>query len=1111
MRRITIPFLLLFNVLPAAYSQVDPDLLSGMKARSIGPAAMSGRVAAIDGVMSNPDILYVGAATGGVWKSADGGTSWTPIFDDQPVAAIGALAINQATPDIVWVGTGEGNVRNSVSVGNGIYKTVDGGKTWSHLGLDKTERIARIVLDPGNARVAYAAAMGQAWGENPDRGVFKTEDGGKSWRKVLYVDERTGAAELVIDPSNPNHLLAGMWDYRRWPWFFRSGGAGSGIYSSYDGGESWKRLTEEDGLPKGTLGRSAFAFSRSNPSTVYALVEAAKSAFLRSDDGGKSWKKVNDDPEIDPRPFYFSALRVDPRNPNRIYKLWTLVSLSEDGGKSWRVLVPFGKVHPDHHAMWIPADHPELIVDGNDGGVAISRDRGNTWRFVPNLPLGQYYHINVDFDRPYHVYGGMQDNGSWRGPSSVWETGAILSSHWQEVAFGDGFATLALATDPTVGYSMSQEGYLYRWDVKTGERKDIRPPFPDGTTLRFNWNSGIAADPFDGNTVYYGSQFLHRSTDRGDNWTIISPDLTTNNKEWQNQARSGGITTDASGAENFTTIISVAPSAVTKGVLWTGTDDGRIHVTRDGGATWTSVEANIKGVPKNSWIPHIEPSKFNASTAFVAFDNHRRSDWTPYVFRTDDFGKSWTSLATSSIRGYALDLEQDPVDSNLLFLGTEFGLFVSLDGGKGWMQWKHGLPTVSTIALMVHPREHDLVIGTHGRAGYIIDDIRPLRSITAATMAEPIHLFEIPAAQQYRAQRTPGARFSGATEFRGENRPYGALITYSLNASGLPLPVEEKERARKEKERAGKPKPEEITAAGIPQQLLDVPRAGEKPAPKELATNNPPKTGDEKGPQAEIKIFDASGKKIRTFKAPATLGVNRAAWDLRADPFKDPPKPKEEGDDNEPTGPEVVPGSYMVSVSYGGHESRQPLQVSGDPRFTVADNDRLAHWATVNRAGKVHETIARAVERIQRTRTDIEALVARSKTRTEDKKEGKSTTDAPAADDPLTTAGKTLTERLDSIEKRLWIPPKTPGLRREDDPWSVLSYVESALDGEFGAPTSAQLTYLSNVEKKVTGVLDDLNQAMTTDVINFRNEVRKSGIDLLSDTTPLTLEASPKN
>jgi len=1099
-RRPATVLLLLLSTLPCAYSQIDPDLLSGLKARSIGPAAMSGRVAAIDGVVSNPDLLYVGAATGGVWKSTDGGTSWTPIFDDQPVAAIGALAINQSTPDVVWVGTGEGNVRNSVSVGNGVYKTLDGGKTWSHLGLDKTERISRIVLDPANARIAYVAAMGQEWGANPERGVFKTEDGGKSWRKVLYVDERTGAAELVIDPSNPNHLLAGMWDYRRWPWFFRSGGPGSGLYSSYDGGESWKRLTEEDGLPKGTLGRTALAFSPSSPSTVYALVEASKSALLRSEDGGRSWKSRNDETDIDPRPFYFSTLRVDPRNPNRIYKLWTGVSLSEDGGKTFRVLVPFGKVHPDHHAMWISPENPNLIVDGNDGGVAISRDRGNTWRFVSNLPLGQFYHINVDYDRPYHVYGGMQDNGSWRGPSSVWETGAILNSHWQEVAFGDGFATLATPTDSSVGYAMAQEGYLYRWDVKTGERKDIRPPAPAGVDLRFNWNSGIATDPFDGNTIYYGSQFLHRSADRGETWTIISPDLTTNNRQWQQQSRSGGVTTDASGAENFTTIISVAPSAVTRGVLWIGTDDGRVQVTRDGGGTWTSVEGNIKGVPVNSWIPHIEPSKFDAATAFVIFDDHRRSNWTPYVFRTTDFGKSWTNLATSAVRGYALDLEQDPVDANLLFLGTEFGLFVSLDGGKGWMQWKHGLPTVSTMALVVHPRDHDLVIGTHGRAAYIIDDIRPLRSVTAATMSEPVHLFEIPVAQQYRALRTPGARFSGATEYRGENRPYGALITYSLNAAGLPLPADERERQRKQKERDANRKPEEITPAGFPQNQ-DLPRAGEKPKDeKALGAVKP----DDKGPQTEIKVLDAEGKTIRTFRSPAKLGVNRAVWDLKADPFKDPPKPKEEGDDEEPGGPEVIPGSYTVAVSYGGHEARQTVQVAADPRFTISDADRQAHWAAVNRAGNVHEAIARAVERIQRTRDDIHTLAARAAADSDNRKPKGS--EKGMKDNPVSLSAKALTERLDMTERRLWIPPKTRGLQREDDPYSVLSYVESALGGEFGAPTAAQLNYLSDVEKRVAAVLTDLNQLISGDITNFRNEVRNGGGDLLNDATPITME-----
>ncbi|MEA2491801.1 MAG: hypothetical protein QOH21_3593, partial [Acidobacteriota bacterium] len=821
-RRLLLLTLLALPLTLPLHAQIDPELLAGMKARSIGPATMSGRVAAIDAVESNPDIVYVGAATGGLWKSTNGALSFTPVFDDQPVAAIGAIAINQASPEIVWVGTGEGNVRNSMSVGNGIYKTVDGGKTWQHLGLEKSERIHRIVLHPTNPNIAWVSALGQAWGQNADRGVFKTEDGGRTWKKVLYVNERTGASDLIIDPRNPNKLFASMWEYRRWPWFFSSGGPGSGLYVTYDGGTTWQRYTEEDGMPKGDLGRIGLAISRSNPDIVYAITEAEKSALLRSDDGGRKWRAVNTEASTVSRPFYYADIRVDPADPNRVYNIATLIAASNDGGKNFETLVPFAKVHPDYHAFWINPNDPGHILAGNDGGVAESEDRGASWRFVASLPLGQFYHVAVDMEQPYNIYGGMQDNGSWKGPNTTWETAGIRNWDWQEVGFGDGFATMPIPGDPMTGYAMSQEGFLVRWDLRTGERKDIRPPAPQGVEkLRFNWNAAIAQDPFDGNTIYYGSQFLHKSTNRGDSWTTISPDLTTNRKEWQQQDKSGGLTPDVTGAENFTTLMAIAPSPIERGVIWTGSDDGRVHVTRDGGTTWTSVEANLKGVPANTWVPEIRASRYDAGTAFVVLDNHRRSDWTTYVYKTTDYGKTWTSLATKDVRGYAHAIEQDPVDADLLFLGTEFGLFVSQDGGKSWFQWKHGLPTVAVTGLMVHPRDHDLVIVTHGRAAYVLDDIRPLRTVSKTTMTEPLYLFPVPDAQQYTTRQKEGSRFTGDAEFRGENEPYGALLTYSLNAAGLPHPTEAKERERREKEREALRKPR-IGESGVPEGVADV-------------------------------------------------------------------------------------------------------------------------------------------------------------------------------------------------------------------------------------------------------------------------------------------------
>jgi photosystem II stability/assembly factor-like uncharacterized protein len=1087
-RRI-VPIVLSLLLLPLTlHAQIDPELLAGMKARSIGPATMSGRVAAIEAVESDSDTVYVGAATGGVWKSTDGAYTFTPLFDEQPVAAIGAIAVFQPSPEIVWVGTGEANVRNSVSVGNGVYKSIDGGKTWQHLGLDKTERISRIVLHPRDPNIAWVAALGQAWGQNADRGVFKTVDGGKSWTKVLYVDERTGAADLVIDPANPNKLFAAMWEYRRWPWFFNSGGPSSGLHLTYDGGATWKRFTEEDGMPKGALGRIGLGIARSNPNIVYALVEADKSALLRSDDGGKKWTAVNTETNVASRPFYYADLRVDPKDPNRVYNVASLISVSTDGGKSFRVLVPYAKIHPDYHALWIDPNDPARMYSGNDGGVAESRDTGASWRYVTTLPLGQYYHIAVDQETPYNVYGGMQDNGSWKGPNTTWQTGGIRNWDWQEVGFGDGFATMPIAGDPMTGYAMSQEGYLERWNLRTGERKDIRPSPPADGRLRFNWNAGIAADPFNPNGVYYGSQYVHRSANRGDAWTTISPDLTTNRKEWQNQARSGGLTPDVTGAENYTTIITIAPSSLERGVIWAGTDDGRVHVTRDDGAHWTSVEGNLKGVPANTWVPEIKTSRHTPGTAFIVLDDHRRSNLAPYVYRTSDYGQTWTSLVTKDLRGYALSIEQDPVDPDLLFLGTELGLWVSTDAGKSWMKWKHGFPTVSVMGLAVHPRDHDLVIGTHGRAAYVLDDIRPLRTVSKETLAEPLHFFEVPDAQAYTTLQKAGSRFLGDAEYHAENEPYGALLTYSLNLPGLPHPLEEKERTRKEAERTAAQKLL-VSEAGIPASMeADVPKGPEKPADVKAADEK--KKTDDKKDEVDVEVADSTGKVIRKFKAPGKLGVNRASWDLHRDAFKRPPTGDASPDAG--TGPEVLPGTYTVTLKFRGQEAKQSVRVLPDPRETYTAAQRQAKYDAILRAGRLGDTTVTAIERLQKTRTDVDAVAAKLKK------------DDPSADpDPLIKTGEALKEKLDAMERRLWVTPKTKGIVADTDVWSHVNYPLYAMQSSWDEPTPAQSGYLDRAESELRTLLVDYNKLFAEDVARYREEVRKAAIMLLPDEKPL--------
>ncbi len=1068
-----------------AQAEIDPQRLQGLTARSIGPAGMSGRITSLEAVESQPETVYAGAATGGLWKSTNAGLTWQPLFDEQPVHAVGSIAVFQPNPEIVWVGTGEGNVRNSASVGNGVYRSLDGGRTWTHAGLEKSERVYRLLAHPSNPDVAWACAMGQEWGENPERGVFRTDDGGQSWKKLLYVDEKTGCGELALDPANPNKLIAGMWQYRRWPYFFKSGGPGSALYMTHDGGGSWRKLQQEDGLPKGELGRVGLAFSRSNPEIVYALVEAEASALLRSEDGGRTWRKVNEQVNVAPRPFYFGDIRVDPAWPNRVYSVDYVIRVSDDGGRSFKVLpgAKWSEIHGDYHALWIDPADPRRMYSGNDGGVAVSHDRGQTFRFVGNLPLAQFYHVAVDGERPYNVYGGLQDNGSWRGPSSVWQRGGIRNHHWLEVGSGDGFEVLPHPKDPQQGYSLWQGGNLMRWDLRTGESRIVKPAPPDGTRLRFNWNAALATDPFAPDTVYLGSQFVHRSTDRGESWQVISPDLTSNNPEWQKSDESGGLTPDVSQAEAYTTLISIAPSPVEQGLIWTGSDDGRVHVTRDGGKSWGSVEGAIKGVPPNTWVPHVEASPHAAGTAFVVFDNHRLSDWTPYLFRTDDYGKTWRSLAGPALRGYALVLRQDPVKKELLYLGTEFGLYVSFDGGARWTHLEKTIPTASVMDLVVHPREHDLVIATHGRALWILDDVRPLRALTEESLKKPLELFEVADVQQHWRRSEEGGFGFGAGEFRGQNRPYGALLTFTLDQPGLPLFDAEKERARKEQERQ-EARSKAAAAAGQP--------AGQKAA-------------DDESPKVEIVVTDTAGKLVRSFKAPARLGLNRAVWDLRSEPGRELPRAEDdpaEEDEDGPGGPEVPPGSYTVALKYGGQEAQRGVRVLADPRSSNTPADWQRRWEALARARGLHDRAAEAVWRLRRTRDDL-ALVQ--------KKARQAAADAGEKDQrrlaelPLVKAGDELAKKLTALEKRLWQAPESKGIQPDTDVLSRINEPLYFMGSSWNPPSPTHLQYLAQAEKALSALLPEINQVFAEDVAGFQAKATDARLGLLPVQAPLSL------
>jgi photosystem II stability/assembly factor-like uncharacterized protein len=1054
---------------------LDSDLLSGLSARSLGPAAVSGRISAIDALHSNPNHIVIGAGTGGVWISENGGLTWKPVFDQEPVASIGALAINQDNPDIIWVGTGEGNTRNSTSIGAGLFKSIDGGDTWIRVGLELSERINRIALHPDNPDVVYVAALGTLWGESSERGIYRTRDGGQSWEQTLYVDTKTGGTDVKIDPFNPDKIYASMWQHRRWPYFFSSGGPGSGLYISWDGGESWTKKTQEDGLPEGELGRITISPSPAEKGRVYALVEARKSAMIRSDDGGEHWTRTNEQYDIAVRPFYYTEIAADPENADRVYNIFTRLSVSIDGGKNFELNPVINccdasnTVHIDNHAFWINPGDPRHLVIGNDGGIAISRDRGDTWRYVRNLPLSQFYHIAVDTDHPYHIYGGLQDNGSWRGPSEVWENGGIRNLHWQEVGFGDGFDTLPDPENSRQGYVMSQGGHLNRWNLDTGEQASIRPdPQPPETDLRFNWNAGLAQDPFNAASIYYGSQFVHKSTDRGNSWTTISPDLTSNDPEMQTFRNSGGLTPDVTAAENYTSIVAIAPSPHEPGTLWVGTDDGRVHITRDSGVIWTRIDTRVKGVTPGAWVPMISPSPHQPGTAFVVFDDHRRSDMNPYVYRVEDYGRKWTSIVDPAITGYALSVVQDHIDPNLLFIGTEFGLHVSTDAGSSWSRFKAGVPTVSVMDMAVQTRENDLVLGTHGRSIYVIDDYSALRGLSSDSFNQRLEILSVTPGQQYVARQTPSTRFTGSGEFRAANEPYGVLVTFMASGEDLPHPDKDKEKSRKARERAANPPPEQ-----------DDLEAKKK----------------DKGPEVTVVVTDGENKTIRQFKRPVVQGINRLSWDLSHDgvrnlPGLEPP----DRDVDLPSGPQVPPGDYQLTIALedkdGIRQEKSTLvSVDADARFEISQEAIQVNYLYQLDLQSMEERAVNAVERMVHTRSDVETII-----RLIDQNTGEQ---GKAVLDNLKTLARDVNKGLDTIEALFRVAPETKGhVYEEDKVISRISLAQSYAGDIQTQHKAATDVYRQLAEKSLEESLTTMQNFYEIELSEFSSAAKAAGIGL---------------
>ena len=1037
---------------PAAAQSLDTTKLAGIQPRAIGPAGMSGRVTAIDVSPTDKDVWYVGTGSGGLWKTTNGGTTFNPIFDDQPATSIGDVTVHPDNPDVIWVGTGEGNPRNSATGGHGVFKSIDGGETWTHLGLEDTRSIHRLLVHPDNPDVAYAGAQGATWGYNEERGVYKTTDGGETWNKILYVDEKTGVADMVMDPENPGKLFVAMWEYRRWPWFFESGGPGSGLYVTHDGGENWTELDEDNGIPDTKLGRMGLAVAPSNPDRVYAYVEKDDNALFRSDDGGTNWREINESTTIGDRPFYYADLRVDPQNPDRLYSLHSTITYSKDGGESFETLASYSRIHPDHHAMWIDPADPSFIIEGNDGGLAVSHDYGKHWRVPDNLPLAQYYHINVDNAFPYNVYGGMQDNGSWKGPNRVYRSGGVRNAYWSKVGFGDGFDVVPDPENPRYGYSMWQGGNLMRYDAETGGFEYMRPQ-PDSVIdptekqLRFNWNAAVAQSPHDPNTVYYGSQHVHRSTDEGNSWTAISPDLTTDRDEWQRQQKSGGLTYDVTGAENFTTIFDIAPSPVREGVIWAGTDDGQLHVTRNSGETWTNVIDNIEGVPEHTWVQQVRASKFDAGEAYVVFDDHRRANWTPYVYHTTDYGQSWTRIVgPDDVDGYALSIVQDPVVEDLLFLGTQLGLYFSLDGGDSWTQWTHGYPTAQARDLAIQKRERDLVIGTFGRAAYVLDDIQPFRALAQQgtdLLTDSTHVFQAPTAYLMEQGTHLGAHTGGQAVFEGENEPDGAMLTYSVV------------------------KPDTSEIEGTPPE------------------------------EATIRVTNASGDTIRTIHGPADDGLNRTTWGLRREGVRDPGTPKEEmEEDEQPAGPTVSPGTYTAHISYRGHIDSTMVQVRPDPRTDgVTPEEREARQAMYDRLMSRIETATEAADRLRKAKKIIEQVNGQL--------EGRDDSTAMQARE----RGMALADSVDALLHEILPKDYEEGIR--SDPTIVdarLGTVGFYLGTEDDGPDETERIALERAEHRLRVALDEVNAFFDTEWPEYRQAVEQANPSFFEEYAPIRME-----
>ena len=895
--------------------------VKSLKVRNIGPANMGGRT--VDFAVPENDVSTIYAAVGpsGLWKTEDAGLNWSPSFHREATVSVGAVAVSASHPDIVWLGTGEATARNSVAPGDGVYKSEDAGKTWRNMGLAETRFISRIVIDPADPDVVYVAAQGHLWGPNEERGVYRTADGGKTWAKVLYVNPETGACDLAIDPSNSRILYAGMWEHRRWPYFFRSGGPGSGLYRTTDGGETW--TPAKDGLPAGPYGRIGLGVSRSNPGVVYALIEAEgdRRGLFRSEDKGRTWRRASDRATYDQvnfRPFYYSRLTVDPTNDLVVYVYSGSCYVSRDAGKTFAQV--FMGAHPDHHAVWVDPHNPKHVISGNDGGIDISWDGGRKALGVAVAPWAEVYNVGLDMRDPYYINVGLQDNGNWLGPSNTRERAGIFNSQWVPTGGGDGYYAQFDPVEWWILYRDLQMGGIERHNLKTGESVRIRPEAPLAEPpYRFNWNAPIYLSPHDRNVLYFGGNFLFKSTDRGSSWTKASPDLTTNDPAKLKD--SGGLTVDNTGAENHCTILTIDESPLKPGVLWVGTDDGQVQVSRDGGASWTNVTSAIKGFgPGDNWVTRIEASHHLEGGVYLTVSRHQVDDYRPYIFKSEDFGRTWTSLRGDlPAYGYLHTVRESPLNRDLLFVGSEFGLFVSGDGGRRWVPLKGEFPTVAVRDVQIHPREHDLVIGTHGRGVWIIDDIRPLERLTAEAARAEALLFDVKDAPLF-SYRTTVDNYSDAG-YAGTNSPFGAAISYYLDPAALG------------------------------------------------------------GAKLKLSVLDKDGREVAAPFMTREPGLNRVYWNLRGGAATVPTEPAPEGRGRGRAmaglASYVLPGEYKAVLEAGDKRLEAPFKVLADPDQGLTDADRLAGQAYARESQELARSGRDLLQKIESMTKQLDDVASR--------------------------------------------------------------------------------------------------------------------------------------